>query len=52
MDRIIAGQETLRQLVDNRWLSILQIDTHGKVYERRAQGKWEAAKGLQMVPER
>ncbi len=43
MDRIIAGHETLRQLVDNRWLSILQIDTHGKVYERRAQGKWEAA---------
>ena len=40
MDRIIAGNEVLGNLVEHRWLSILQIDTDGKLFERRAAGQW------------
>lgn len=42
MDRIIAGNEVLRQLVDNRWLNILQIAADGSLHERRAAGQWVA----------
>ncbi|MBN6741931.1 DUF2309 domain-containing protein [Acidithiobacillus sp. MC6.1] len=40
MDRIIAGNEVLGNLVEHRWLSVLQIDTNGKLFERRAAGQW------------
>lgn len=42
MDHIIAGSEVLRQLVDNRWLNILQIAADGSLHERRAAGQWVA----------
>ncbi|AOV17014.1 hypothetical protein BJI67_08040 [Acidihalobacter aeolianus] len=40
MDEIIEGNETLRQLVDNRWICILQISPEGTIYQRQAVGQW------------
>ncbi|MCE5360118.1 DUF2309 domain-containing protein [Candidatus Igneacidithiobacillus taiwanensis] len=42
MDRIIAEAPALRQLVDNRWLSLLQIRADGSLLERRGAGDWVA----------
>jgi uncharacterized protein YbcC (UPF0753/DUF2309 family) len=42
MDRIIAEAPALRQLVDNRWLSLLQIRADGSLLERRGDGDWVA----------
>ena len=40
MDRVIAGNGILGQLVNNRWLSVLQIAPDGSIWERRAAGEW------------
>ncbi|WP_455379981.1 YbcC family protein [Acidihalobacter prosperus] len=40
MDQVIEGEEILRHLVDNRWLSIQQISPDGNIYHRRAAGDW------------
>jgi len=42
MDSIIASNAALGQLVNNRWLSILQIAADGSTFERRAAGQWVA----------
>ncbi len=42
MDHIIADSAVLGQLVNNRWLTIVQIAPDGSLLERRAQGQWEA----------
>lgn len=42
MDKIIEGNEILRQLVGNRWLSIQQISPEGAIYHRKATGQWIA----------
>lgn len=40
MDRIINDSEVLGQLVNNRWLSVIQIASDGSFFERRAAGNW------------
>lgn len=40
MDRIIDGSEALGQLVNNRWLTVIQIASDGSLFERRAAGNW------------
>lgn len=40
MDQVIAGHEPLRQLVDNRWLTLLQIAADGRVYRRQGADDW------------
>ena len=40
MDRIIADSQVLAQLVDNRWLTLLQITEDGLLCERRGAGEW------------
>lgn len=40
MDQVIAGNEPLRNLVENRWLTVLQIGEDGTLRERRAAGQW------------
>ena len=40
MDRIIGNSATLGQLVDNRWLTIVQIAPDGSLFERRAKNQW------------
>ncbi|MDG4867119.1 DUF2309 domain-containing protein [Guyparkeria sp. 1SP6A2] len=42
IDEIIAGNEGLRHLVDNRWLTLLRIADDGEVSRRRAHGEWVA----------
>ena len=42
IDEIIAAHEGLRQLVDNRWLTVLQIDPDGRVRRRRGPADWQA----------
>ncbi len=41
MDRIIAESPTLARLVENRWLTILQIAEDGSLRERRGAGEWQ-----------
>ncbi len=41
MDSIIAGNDALGQLVNNRWLTVVQIAPDGSLFERRAAGNWE-----------
>ncbi|MHB8851029.1 MAG: YbcC family protein, partial [Acidithiobacillus ferriphilus] len=40
MDRIIDGNGALGQLVNNRWLTVIQIAPDGSLFERRAAGNW------------
>lgn len=40
MDRIIAGSDALGNLVNNRWLTIVQIAPEGTLLERRAAENW------------
>lgn len=40
MDRIIGNSTILGQLVDNRWLTIVQIAPDGSLFERRAKNQW------------
>lgn len=40
MDNVIAGNVVLGQLVNNRWLSVLQIAPDGSIWERIAAGEW------------
>ncbi len=40
MDRIIADNLVLDHLVNNRWLTIVQIAPDGSLFERRAQSLW------------
>ncbi len=40
---VIAQNDTVRQLVDNRWLHLFRIDDEGRVSERYVRdGKWES----------
>ena len=41
MDRIIAENPAVAQLVENRWLTILQIAEDGSLRERRGPGEWQ-----------
>lgn len=41
MDRIIAESPALAHLVENRWLTILQIAEDGSLRERRGPGQWQ-----------
>ncbi|WP_082664042.1 MULTISPECIES: DUF2309 domain-containing protein [unclassified Guyparkeria] len=43
IDRIIAGNETLQHLIDNRWLTLLRIADDGEVQRRRGHGDWVTA---------
>jgi uncharacterized protein YbcC (UPF0753/DUF2309 family) len=45
IDEIIAGSETVRDLVDNEWLHLLRVDDHGEVQQRLPGGGWETAPG-------
>ncbi|MDD3575402.1 MAG: Na-translocating system protein MpsB, partial [Halothiobacillus sp.] len=40
LDRIIQDHPMLRQLVDNHWLNLCQIDEEGSVKRRFANGDW------------
>lgn len=40
MDRIIAGHDMLRQLLDNRWLYLLQLNADGTVLRRFGHNDW------------
>ncbi|MHB1229689.1 MAG: YbcC family protein [Halothiobacillus sp.] len=40
MDRVVHDHPMLRQLVDNRWLNLCQIDETGAVKRRFADGDW------------
>ena len=42
MDRIIAKHELVRELVENRWLFLFQMDDkHGSIHLRNAGKKWQ-----------
>ncbi len=41
MDAIIAKNAVLDQLVNNRWLTIIQITPDGQLLERRGEGIWK-----------
>lgn len=42
MDRIIAKHELVRELVENRWLFLFQIDDeHGSIHLRNAEKTWQ-----------
>jgi hypothetical protein len=42
IDRIIAKHELVRELVENRWLFLFQIDDeHGGIYQRTTDGQWQ-----------
>ncbi|MGM0516357.1 MAG: YbcC family protein [Pseudomonadota bacterium] len=41
IDEIIAANKGLRRLVENRWLTILQIAPGGEVYLRRGPDDWQ-----------
>ncbi|MCL7743615.1 DUF2309 domain-containing protein [Guyparkeria hydrothermalis] len=45
IDEIIAGNETLQHLIDNRWITLLRIADDGEVQRRRAHGDWVAEAG-------
>jgi hypothetical protein len=45
IDEIIAGSETVRDLVDNEWLHLLRVDDHGEVQHRLPGGGWKTAPG-------
>ncbi|MGC9208203.1 putative inorganic carbon transporter subunit DabA, partial [Acidithiobacillus sp.] len=40
MDRIIASNEALGRLVNNRWLTVIQIAPNGNLRERRSEADW------------
>ncbi|MFI9652100.1 YbcC family protein [Guyparkeria halopsychrophila] len=42
IDTIIAGNQTLQHLIDNRWLTLLRLDDAGEVFRRRGHGDWVA----------
>ncbi len=42
IDTIIAGNETLQDLIDNRWLTLLRLDDAGEVFRRHGHGDWVA----------
>lgn len=42
IDQIIAKHELVRELVENRWLFVFQIDNeHGGIYQRTTDKKWK-----------
>ncbi|MHB1676459.1 MAG: YbcC family protein [Sulfuriferula sp.] len=42
IDRIIAKHELVRELVENRWLYLFQIDDeHGCIYQRNTDKQWQ-----------
>lgn len=41
IEDVIAGHETVRQLVDNGWLHLFRIDADGSVLRRARAGYWE-----------
>ncbi len=42
IDRIIAKHELVRELVENRWLYLFQIDDeHGRIYQRNTDKQWQ-----------
>jgi uncharacterized protein YbcC (UPF0753/DUF2309 family) len=42
IDRIIAKHELVRELVENRWLYLFQIDDeHGGIYQRSTDRQWQ-----------
>jgi hypothetical protein len=42
IDKIIAKHELVRELVENRWLFVFQIDDeHGGIYRRNTDRKWQ-----------
>ena len=42
MDRIIAKHELVRELVENRWLFLFQMDDeHGSIHLRNTDKKWQ-----------
>ncbi len=45
IDRIIAKHELVRQLVENHWLFIFQIDVGGVIYQRHDAGQWKPGAG-------
>lgn len=47
IDEIIAGSETVRDLVDNEWLHLFRVDDHGEVQHRLPGGGWKTAPGAE-----
>lgn len=43
IDAVIAAHETVRQLVENRWLYLFRIDSDSNVVESWVQGEWHAS---------
>ncbi len=42
MDEVIAGNALVRQLVENAWLHLFQIDDEGRIYRRGLDRQWRA----------
>lgn len=47
MDSIITRHDLVRQLVENGWLHLFQIDENGGVYRRVSDAHWESSDMLQ-----
>jgi uncharacterized protein YbcC (UPF0753/DUF2309 family) len=45
IDDVIAGSETVRQLVVNEWLHLFRVADDGEVLRRRPDGGWQPAPG-------
>jgi uncharacterized protein YbcC (UPF0753/DUF2309 family) len=41
MDEIISRNDVLRELVENSWVHLFQIDDCGKVHRRLCRGEWQ-----------
>ncbi len=41
MDDIISRHDLVRELVDNSWIHLFQIDESGKMYRRLFEGQWQ-----------
>lgn len=42
MDEVIAGNSLVRNLVENAWLHLFQIDDDGRIYRRGLDRQWRA----------
>ena len=46
IDAVIARHETVRQLIDNQWITLFRIDSATDAVECRRQGQWQPMHGL------
>ncbi|MDA8189907.1 MAG: Na-translocating system protein MpsB, partial [Gammaproteobacteria bacterium] len=50
MDDVIAGNPLVRQLVENAWLHLFQIDDEGRIHRRGLDRQWRAVTAIAAVP--